>query len=135
MEVLLAVFGELLKEKCKKSVNVLAGRDSIADRTATVGISDIYRLVEKDDGGVRVPRGWIIYNFQVLVDRRRTQFEEQACKRRASRTAVKPQYNWIIFRIVARLEEPYSAISAPSSKALLFKDHTVKQMFVILLII
>jgi len=48
MKVLLRIFGELFEEESEKSVNVLARRNGVADRTATVRISDIDGLSEKD---------------------------------------------------------------------------------------
>jgi hypothetical protein len=49
MEVLLCVFRELLEEKSKEGVDILASSDSVANRAAAVRVSDIDWLIEEDD--------------------------------------------------------------------------------------
>jgi hypothetical protein len=135
MEILLGIFWELLEEQREQGVNVLACCDSVRNTSATVGVSDVDRLVEEDHAGIVVPRVWIENEFDVLIDPSRAQLKEEAREGRATRSAVEPvdcqrlrpmypkateyspQDDRIILGVVSRFEEP------------------VKQMLVVIVII
>jgi hypothetical protein len=69
VEVLLGIFWELLEEKCEECVYILSGCDSVADRAAAVRVTDIDGLVKEDDGGIGVPRVWVVVKLELVVDR------------------------------------------------------------------
>ena len=77
MEVLLSILRELLEKEGEKGVDVFAGGDCVRDGTAGVGEADIDGLVKEDDACVGIPRGWIVFHLDVLVDGRWAEFHEQ----------------------------------------------------------
>jgi len=68
VEVLLRVLWKLLKEESKKSIYVLASSNGIADRTTTVGISDVDRLIQEDHRGIGIPGIWVVDELEVLIN-------------------------------------------------------------------
>ena len=80
MEVLLRILRELLEEEGEQSINVLASSDRVTDGGATVGVSDIDRLVEENNRGVRVPGLFVVDRLDVLSNRARSQLQEQTGK-------------------------------------------------------
>ena len=78
VKVLLCVLWELLEEKRQKSVDILAGSDCVADAASAIGVPNINGLIEENDGGIRIPRVWVVNKFELAVDRCRSQFEEKA---------------------------------------------------------
>jgi hypothetical protein len=117
VEVLLGIFGELLEEKGKEGVDVLACSNGVANSGATVRIADIDGLVEEDDRSIGVPGEVIVDRLDLLVDAAGTKLQEQSSKGRTARATVEPQDNRVVLGVITRLEEP------------------VKQMLVILVII
>lgn len=90
VEVLLCVLWELLEEKRQKSVDIFAGSDGIADAASAIGVPNVDGLIEKNDGGVRIPRVWVVNELELAVDRCRSKFKEKAGQGAASRSAVEP---------------------------------------------
>lgn len=107
MEVLSRILGELVEEECEKGVDVLASSDSVADGATAVGVADVDRLVQEDDGSIVVPCVWVVYNLNLLVDRSRSQLKEKTGEGRASRAAIEPQDDGVVLGVVTGLEEPY----------------------------
>jgi hypothetical protein len=68
VEVLLSILGEVVEEESEKSIDVLAGGDSVANAVAAVRVADVDGLVNEDDGGVVVPCRWVVDDFNLLVD-------------------------------------------------------------------
>lgn len=69
MEVLGGVLWELLEEESEKSVDILSSSDSVGYFTTTIRITNIDGLIEENDGGISVPRVWVVDNLQVLIER------------------------------------------------------------------
>lgn len=107
VEVLSRILGELVEEEREKGVNVLASSDSVADGATAVGVADVDRLVQEDDGSIVVPCVWVVNNFDLLVDGSRSQLKEETGEGRTSRATIEPQDDWVVLGVVARLEEPY----------------------------
>ena len=55
MKLLMRILWELFKEQSEESIDVLPSCDSVAHRATAVGESNVYRLVQKYDGGVCIP--------------------------------------------------------------------------------
>lgn len=60
VEVLLGILRELLEKQGQQGVDILASSTSIADCVAAVGVADVDWLVKENDGGIAVPRAWVI---------------------------------------------------------------------------
>ena len=90
VEALFRVLGELLEEKGKQGVDVLAGSNRVADRAAAVGVTDIDGLVDEDDRSIGVPREVVELHLAILLDRRRSKLHEETHQGRATRTAIEP---------------------------------------------
>ena len=107
VEVLLSVLGELLEEQGQESVDILASSNGVADGGATVRVADVDGLVEEDNRGIVVPREVIVDRLDVLANGAGSKFQEQSGEGRATGTAVQPEDDGIICRVVARLKEPF----------------------------
>jgi hypothetical protein len=106
MEVLLRILWELLEEKSKERIHVLARCHCVAHGTAAIRITNIDRLVKEDNGSVIVPRVRVVNELEVLVNGGRAELKEQSCKRRTARASVKPQDNGIVLWVVTGFKEP-----------------------------
>jgi len=135
VERLLGVLGELLEEQCQKSIDILACSDSVADSASTVGVSDVDWLVKEDDRSVGVPRHRVVNELALLVDRGRTKLHEKTGQRRASRSAVEPEDDWIILGVVTRLEEPYAVLATLPTINPAGAVHTIEEMLVCLIVV
>lgn len=78
MEVLICVLWELLEEKSEEGVNVFTSSDGVVHRATAVGKAGVNRLVQEDDGGIRIPRVGVVNDITIFVNGSRAQFEEQA---------------------------------------------------------
>lgn len=107
VEVLLGVLRELVEEEGEKGINILAGSDSVADRTTTVRVANVDRLVEEDDGSVVVPRLRVVDDLNLLVDGSRAKLKEETGQGRAAGATVEPKDYGIVLGVVAGLEEPF----------------------------
>merc|ERR1712000_175715 len=110
VEVLLLVLGELVEEKGKESVDILAGSDSVANAVAGVRVADVNGLVEEDDGGVVVPCSRVALELKLLGDGGGAELKEQTGQRRAAGAAVEPEDDGVVLGVVAGLEEPVEEV-------------------------
>lgn len=106
MEILFGVLREFLEEQRQQRVNVLTGSGGVADGAATVRIANVDGLVKEDDRGIAVPGMRVILDFDVVIDGRWAEFEEQTRQGGAARAAVEPEDDGVVLGIVSRLEEP-----------------------------
>lgn len=106
MEVLGGVFGELLEEKGKESIDILCSSARLADGVTTVGETDIDGLVKEDNRGVGVPGVRVVDGLDVLTDRAGSELEEKTGQGRASWSAVQPEDDGVILGVVSGLKEP-----------------------------
>lgn len=106
MEVLLGVLRELFEKQSKKSIDIFACSNSVADRAAAIREASVDGLIQEDDRCIRIPRIWVMNNVTILVDGRRTKFKEKACEGRTSGAAVEPENDGIVLWVVSRLKEP-----------------------------
>lgn len=81
VEVLLGILGELVEEEGKKSVDVLASSNSVADGSATVRVADIDGLIKEDDGSIGIPRVGVVNNLDLVVDGSRAELHKEASER------------------------------------------------------
>lgn len=106
VEILLGVLWELLEEEGQKGVDVLARCNGVGDAGSRVGVADINWLVEEDDGGVVVPRVWVVVDLELLVEGGWAELDEHTSEGRAAWATVEPEDDWVVLWVVARLEEP-----------------------------
>lgn len=111
VEVLVSILRELLEEESHQGVDVLASCYSVANRAATVGVTDVDGLVKEDDGGVGVPRKGVEFSVDLLVDKGWAKLHEKTSQRRAARATVQPEDHGIVLGVVTGLEEPYKGIN------------------------
>lgn len=106
VEVLLGILRELFEEQGQQGIDVLASSYSIADGRATVRVANVDWLVQENDRGIRVPGEFIVNGLDLGVDGARSKLHEQPGKRRAAGTAIQPEDNGVIYRVIAGLKEP-----------------------------
>lgn len=88
VEVLLGILRKFLEEQRQQCINILAGRGGVADGVATVGVANVYGLVKEDDRGIAVPSIRVVLEFNLVIDGRWTELEEETRQGRAAGAAV-----------------------------------------------
>jgi len=109
MERLLRVLWVAREEQLEERVHVLARDRARVDSGPVIGVgeSDVDGLVEEDDVRVGVPAEWVVRDIgTVLADGARSELEEEAGGRGATRSAVEPENERRVSRRRARFEEP-----------------------------
>ena len=80
MEGSLGVFWETREEQLEEGIDILSGCGATVDLGAIVrvGVPDVYRLVEEEDIGVRIPGVFVVCNAGFVDNPTRTELEEQS---------------------------------------------------------
>lgn len=103
---MLGIFRKVVEEESEKSIDILARSDRVAHAVAAVGVAHIDGLIEEDNGGIVVPRVWVIDELNLLVDRSGSQLKEESSERRAAWAAVEPKNDGVILGVIAGLKKP-----------------------------
>jgi hypothetical protein len=106
VEILGGVFGELLEEKSKESIDILCSSARLTDGVTTVGETDIDGLVKEDHRGVGVPGVGVVDGLNILADRAGSELKEKTSQGRASWSTVQPENDGVSLGVVSGLEEP-----------------------------
>lgn len=112
VEILGGVFGELLKEKSKKGIDILCSSARLTDGVTAIGETDIDGLVKEDNRGVGVPGVGVVNGLNVLADRAGSELEEKTGQGGASWTTVQPEDDGVSLGVIPGLKEPYGCQSS-----------------------
>ena len=107
VEILMGILWKLLEEQGQESIDVLACSDCVADRASAVREPSVDRLIEEDDGRIRIPGVRVVHELDLLVHGSWTKLEEKTRERTAAWSAIEPEDDRVFRRVVAGLEEPY----------------------------